>query len=283
MSDAQVTIITVCYNSMAVLPQMLASIPADVPVVFVDNASVDDQALNALAETRGAQVHTNAMNQGFGVACNQGAALVQTEFLLFLNPDAELHEGALQALIGAAAKHPEASAFNPRILDRRDRPAFRRRSKIKPRDRFEGPLPQADVEMTMLSGSAIFMRRDTFEASGGFDPAIFLYHEDDDLALRLRKIGPLVHCHAAVVSHLEGHGSVRSPKSAALKAYYMARSRVYTYAKHGHSHTQYSTLVIAITRLLYPEMLFSARKRAKNIGFFKGALSAFKDGGRNGT
>lgn len=281
MQPAQITIITVCYNSMAVLPQMLASVPAGLPVVLVDNASTDAAALNALAAQHGARVHTNGFNKGFGVACNQGASLAETEFLLFLNPDAQLHEGALQALVDTATKYPDASAFNPRILDKRNRQAFRRRSKIKPQDRFEGPLPQADVEVTVLSGSAIFVRRDTFDAVDGFDPAIFLYHEDDDLALRLRKQGPLMYCQAAIVTHLEGHGSVRSPKSAAFKAYFMARSRVYAYAKHGHKHARWNTLAIAITRLFYPEILFSARKRAKNIGFFKGAISAFKDGGRS--
>lgn len=283
MPITEVTIITVCYNSMAVLPQMLSSVPKGVPVVLVDNASTDAAALNALAAQHGARVQTNNVNKGFGVACNQGAALAETEFLLFLNPDAQLHEGTLQALLDAAENHPTSSAFNPRIMDKRNRQAFRRRSKIKSKDRFVGPLPQADVEMTVLSGSAIFVRRDSFDAVGGFDPAIFLYHEDDDLALRLREKGPLMYCHNAVVTHLEGHGSVRSPKSAAFKAYYMARSRVYAYAKHGHSNTQWSTLAFAILRLLYPEMLFSARKRAKNIGFFKGAISAFIDGGRNGT
>lgn len=283
MPITNITIVTVCYNSMAVLPQMLDSLPKGVPVVLVDNASTDAAALDVLAAQHGARVQTNDANKGFGVACNQGAALAETEFLLFLNPDAELHEGALQALLDAATKYPNASAFNPRILDKRGNQAFRRRSKIKPKDRLEGPLPQADAEMAILSGSAIFVRRAVFEAIHGFDPAIFLYHEDDDLALRLRENGPLMYCHAAIVTHLEGHGSVRSPKSAAFKAYYMARSRVYAYAKHGHRHALWTTLMVAITRLIYPENLLSARKRAKNIGFFKGALSAFNDGGRNGT
>lgn len=280
MTDAQVTIVTVTYNSDAVLGQMLDSVPPGVPVVIIDNASRDAGPVQALAERHGARVHVNAENEGFGRACNRGAALAETEFLLFLNPDAALHEGALDAFIEASAHHVSASAFNPRLLDRKGRQVFRRRSKLRPKARFDGPVPTQDAQIPSLLGSAIFLRKALFDAVGGFDPAIFLYHEDDDLALRLQEYGPLMYCHAAIVTHLEGRGSARTPQSAAFKAFFMARSRVYAYSKHGYKRAQWTTLRIATLRLLSPEILFSRRKRAKNIGFFKGAWSALKDGGR---
>lgn len=275
-----ITIITICYNSLAVLPNMLASIPIGVPVILIDNASTDSARLNALAGQYNAVVHTNDVNKGFGVACNQGAALAETDFLLFLNPDAQLHEGSLMALIDSAAKYPNASAFNPRILDEGGKQAFRRRSKIEPQNRVDGPLPKADTKMTVLSGSAIFLHRNAFDTVGGFDPSIFLYHEDDDLALRLHEIGPLMYCHSAVVTHLKGQGSVSSHRLTTFKAYHLARSRIFTYTKHGKRNVFYRTLAISCVGLLNPAILFSARKRAKNIGFFKGVNSAFKDGGR---
>ena len=274
-----ITIITVCYNSLAVLPKMLASIPIGVPVILIDNASTDSARLNALAGQYNAVVHINDVNKGFGVACNQGAALAETDFLLFLNPDAQLREGSLMALIDSAAKHPKASAFNPRILNEGGKQSFRRHSKLKPQNRVGGPLPWADTQITVLSGCAIFLHRNAFDTVGGFDPSIFLYHEDDDLALRLHGIGPLIYCHAAVVTHLEGQGSVSSHKLTEFKAYHWARSRIFTYTKHGKINVFYRTFAISCLRLLNPSMLFSARKRAKNIGFFKGVNSAFKDGG----
>jgi GT2 family glycosyltransferase len=279
---APVTIVTVTYNSAAVLPQMLASLPADVPVVLVDNASPDVQQVREMAAQHGAQLVETPENEGFGRACNRGAALAQTEFVLFLNPDAALHPAALDALVQAGADHPEASAFNPRLLDRHGKQVFRRRSKLAPHTVFSGPVPQEDAQIPTLMGSAIFVRRALFEQIGGFDPAIFLYHEDDDLALRLSRLGPLFYCHDAVVTHLEGRASARTPAAAGFKAFHMARSRVYTYTKHGHARARWTTLRMAALRLLLPEMLFSARKRAKHIGFFKGARSAFKDGGRYG-
>jgi len=176
---------------------------------------------------------------------------------------------------------PNASAFNPQILDGKGRQSFRRGSKIKPEERLKGPLPQRDTEVSVLAGSAIFCRAALFEQIGGFDRAIFMYHEDDDLSFRLREHGPIMYCHAAQVVHLSGFGSPRSPEVAAFKAYYSARSRVYTLAKYGHPRPALNTLWAALLRLMAPDTLFLRRKRAKNIGYMKGALSAWKDGGRH--
>ena len=283
MTHHDVTIITVCHNSLSVLPSMLKSIPKGVRVVLVDNASSDTEALQALAHDHGATLLLNTDNVGFGPACNQGAAKSETEFLLFLNPDTELQSGTLEALFEAAERYPTASAFNPRILDSTSRQSFRRGSKLKPKERLRGPVPTNDADVSVLAGSAIFCRKALFEQIGGFDPEIFMYHEDDDLSLRLREHGPLMYCHAAKVVHLSGHGSPRSPQVAAFKAYFSARSRVYALTKYDHPRPKLNTLTAAVFRLLSPETLFFKRKRAKHIGYLKGALSAFKDGGQHSS
>ena len=279
MLNSRVTIVTVTYNSLGVVPQMLNSLPAQTPVVLVDNASTDTDGLRALADQHGANLLLNEQNRGFGPACNQGAAQAETEFLLFLNPDASLETGALEALIEAAETYPDASAFNPRIMDRKGKQSFRRGSKIKPKERLKGPTPSTDCELPILVGSAIFCRKALFDRVGGFDPKIFMYHEDDDLALRLRDHGPLMYCHAAQIVHLSGHGSPRSPATAAFKAYYSARSRAYVLGKYGHPRLMLNTLTAALLRVIGPDTLFNKRRRAKNIGYLKGALSALKDGG----
>ena len=280
LPEAQISIITVCHNSLAVLPEMLASIPPGTPVILVDNASTDAEGLKALAEAHGARLLRSEVNRGFGIACNQGAAVAETEFLLFLNPDAALQPGALEALLAGAVAHPEASGFNPVIFDGRGRQSLRRGSKIRPKERLKGPLPEGDAELPVLVGSAIFCRRALFEQIGGFDPAIFLYHEDDDLALRLREHGPLMYCAGARVMHLSGHGAPRKPAVAEFKAYHSARSRVYVLGKYGHPRPWASTLLAAIMRVLGPDTLLNKRRRAKNLGYLRGAWSARRDGGR---
>jgi len=278
----RIGIVTVCFHSNAILPQMLASIPDGTPVVLVDNAGDGlEKDLAALASTHGATLITNSENAGFGVACNQGAAALQTEFVLFLNPDSVLSEGALDHLIEAADAYPAASAFNPRIALPCGRPQFKHRSHlIDPADKMPRGWPDGDREVPVLSGAALLVRRTAFETVGGFDPAIFLYHEDDDLTVRLCKAcGPLMFIYAAMVTHLSGESSDRSAKIAALKAWHMARSRAYATAKHGRPFARVRVLFAAFGQLLSPVVLLSKRKRAKQVAFLRGAISALSDGG----
>ena len=278
-----VTIVTVSYNSSGVLPALLDSRPKGVPTVIVDNASDDVAVTEALAGTHSSvSLISNLVNIGFGAACNRGAAVARTEFLLFLNPDAVLGEGALDTLITAAGRHPDAVGFNPKIINANGRQSFKRRSSLLPRRDWLKDLPvYEDAVVPVLAGSAIFVRKNSFDAIGGFDEEIILYHEDDDLSLRLSRIGPLMLVADAEVTHLGGSSTVRSAQVAAIKAFHMGRSRVYALAKYGRPAPWLRTVLMALGQLLSPEMLFSARKRAKYLAFLKGAWSARSDGGRS--
>jgi GT2 family glycosyltransferase len=132
----------------------------------------------------------------------------------------------------------------------------------------------------VLSGAAIFVAKERFDRVGGFDEEIFLYHEDDDLSLRLAQLGPLMHIPGAVVRHAGGRSTARTPEVAYFKAYHLARSRVFAQRKHGVPHPKARVLLQSAAQLLSPLML-SRRKRAKHLGYLAGALSALKDGGKS--
>ena len=269
-----VTIVSVTHNSTRVIGAMLASVPKGVPVVIVDNASADLDALRTLAAPHGARIVANSRNVGFGPACNQGAAEATTEFLLFLNPDARLEPDTLDALVAAARKYPDASAMNPRIVEADGSAYFKRGSVLLPRGaRLARGWPAEDRAVPVLSGAALFVRRRDFEAVDGFDPAIFLYHEDDDLSLRLKdQCGPLMFIRDAAVHHTGGASSVRSPEIAALKALHMGRSRVYAARKHGRPFAFSRALVQAMAQVIAPDAILLKRKRAKQRAFLRGVL-----------
>lgn len=83
-SDIQV--VTVAYNSLDVIGDMLSALPEGVHITIVDNASADRAALHTLAQIHGAKVVRNNMNRGFGVACNIGAADGTSKYLFFSTP-----------------------------------------------------------------------------------------------------------------------------------------------------------------------------------------------------
>ncbi|MGE0282485.1 MAG: glycosyltransferase family 2 protein [Rhizobiaceae bacterium] len=274
-----VTVVTISYNSGAVLRALLGSVPAGAPTIVVDNASTDDTP--AVARTAGAELVAMPSNQGFGRACNAGAKRAKTPFLFFVNPDALLEPGCIEALLDAAERWPKAAAFNPRIENPSGRVEFKWRSVLLPRSAWiERGAPDAETEVPALVGGAFFCRREAFEQVGGFDPAIFLYHEDDDLSIRMRqKYGPLVFVPAARARHEAGHSSGRSPDVARFKGFHMVRSRVYALAKHRRPLPWLRTFAAALGGLVAPHNLFSARRRAKYLGQVTGAWSALRDGG----
>lgn len=273
---SRTTVISVCYNSTAVLPAMLASLPAGTPVVLVDNASRDQAQLAGLADGAGAVLVRNAENLGFGAACNLGAAGAATEFLLFLNPDAALEPGALSRLEDAMDRHPAVSACNPRIIEGDGKPFFKYKSYLLPR-RLWMPKgwPDADTEVPVLSGAALFVRRRAFEQVGGFDPALFLFYEDDDISLRLaRQCGPLMFIRDASVRHAGGASTPPGGRVGALKAWHMGFSRVHAARKHHQPFARARALTRASLQAIAPTVLLSRRKRPLFLAAWRGVWHA---------
>ena len=236
MIAPRITIVTVSYNSADVLGDLLTSCPKDVPVIVVDNGSGDNAATRDLAERHGAKMIANTANEGFGRACNRGASIAKTPFILFLNPDAVLGADTLDHLLGTADANPSAVAFNPVLLNSDGTPATKRKSDLIPKSEYV-PLdvPDHDAPIYTLNGAAVMVRRGAFEAVGGFDSNIFLFFEDDDLAARLRaKGGALMLSHRALVRHIGGAAS-SGPKltTEAFKAWHMGYARLYVLRKHG--------------------------------------------------
>ena len=271
-----ISVVTVTYNSSTILPTMLASLPDDVFVVVVDNGSTDIRRTKEVAQAHGAQLIRNDQNIGFGSACNQGAGVVGTELVLFLNPDTVVVDHALDRLVRAAHLYPKASAFNPAIEGASGKPLFRRSSSIDPSAwRLPKGWPNEDREVSVLSGAALLVRRHHFESVSGFDPKIFLYHEDDDLCLRLKGCcGPLMFVRDARVIHQAGRSSGTDSATSYLKGTSMGQSRVYASLKHGKPLAFERAILGAVGEICLLPRLLSARRRSRSIGYLFGILHA---------
>lgn len=278
------SVISVCFNSSTVLESLLRTIPTSTPIILVDNGSSDLAITKSLAEAYNALLISNPINSGFGSACNQGASLCKSEFLFFINPDSTLDPSTIALLESAADTHPKASCFSPRILNSNGKDSFKRRScLLKPEQIMPRGTPLQASEVPVLSGAALFARKKAFDQIGGFDPNIFLYHEDDDISIRLREqVGQAWIIPESQVVHLSGRSSGRSAAITALKAWHMGRSLVYTTTKHRIKHAYRKALFSALRQLLSPATILSKRKFWKHRAFLQGVLSARKDQGASG-
>lgn len=276
LPNARVTIVTVSFNSTGPLSEMLNSVPEETPVVIVENGDKDLSGVRELARRPNTTLIENQTNEGFGVACNLGAASATTKYLLFLNPDALLSDDTLTKLVAASENYPHASAFNPRIEQSNGRPYFRRSSYLLPRSEWmPRGWPMADSEVPILSGAAIFVSRKNFDKVKGFDPKIFLFYEDDDLSIRLRReCGPIMFIKDASIKHIGGSSSERSPEVARLKALHKGHSRVYAAKKYGRPFARSYALLQATWQVFSPLVLVSKRKRAKQLALLRGVVQA---------
>lgn len=261
-----VAVVIVTYNSAAVLPGCLVRIPEGIRVVVVDNASTDRSA--ALAEAHGAAVLRHDRNLGFGTACNRGAAAVPGADVLFLNPDARLEPGALARLQSTLEAFPDAGAVGPLLVGADGRPALRDGSALH--DRPAGPplpLPQGPCCWPLLTGAALLVRRAAFDALGGFDEAIFLYYEDDDLSLRLRQAGwALLVEPQARVFHEPARSSPPGFTATRRRETHAARALLYVTAKHGRPLDRAQLKRKTWRRALLALLLADRRRLAKAMG-----------------
>jgi N-acetylglucosaminyl-diphospho-decaprenol L-rhamnosyltransferase len=231
----QVGLVTVTYSPGPTLEALLDSLPAassrPVTVVLADNGSTDGSVERAASRPDVRLLRTGS-NLGYGGAANAGVAVLDPaiRWLLVVNPDVVLGEGAIDGMIAAAQRYPRAGAVGPLITTPEGvvYPSARQLPSIgagighavfgwwwpsNPWTRGYRQDAAEPVERTAgwLSGSCLLLRRDAFAQVDGFDPAYFMYFEDVDLGYRLGLAGwTNVYCPSAVVTHQGGHSTERA-------------------------------------------------------------------------
>ena len=277
MTDSSnVSVITVSFQSKAALISLFPSIPENVELIVVNNSS--DSDLEGLQKIKKFKEITNLENKGFGAACNIGVREASKDFIFLINPDTILHKNCISNLINAVDEIPNASAFTPKIIGKKNKEAFKRRSVLLDKKKWLKKPPNEVSEIPVMGGAAMFLKKENYLKAGGFDENIFLYHEDDDLSMRLKEeIGPLVYYPKALINHQGGNSSSRNPYIAALKGFHMGKSRVYSMRKYNVKNYRIKCFSIAIMQLFSFEMIFSRRKRSKYYAFFRGVIDELRE------
>jgi GT2 family glycosyltransferase len=229
----------------------------DIEVFLVDNTSTpeEQERLRGIFDAREVNLVFNKSNVGFAVACNQAFSLSHGEFIFLLNPDAYVIPPCLHILREFMDDTPRAGSSSPLLywdsamtyLFPNSFPPspvqdfYRELSGVSP---FFGCLyshwgkrrnlklwrSSSPVKVKSLSGGTIMLRRSAIEEAGGlFDERFFLFYEDNDLFLRLRRAGYSLY-------FVPGAKAVHEYRHSAVKLEVMAQSRELYYEKHFHNH-----------------------------------------------
>ncbi len=291
-----ISIIIVTFNSKPFLAELLESIYApdstvSQEVIVVDNAS-DDGTAEWIDNSRfSVNVIRAGSNLGFAAANNLGIEVAGGRYLLFLNPDTVLQEDVLNQIIRFMDSHPEVGVCGPRLLNldgslqrsaRRFPNLFHEivemtyLSCFSPTNRIINSYHMADWdhhgdrEVDFLIGACLCIRKSVVnETETRFDENFFMFYEETDLCLRLKK--QKVSCwyldRPGIVHH--GGTSYSGPVVRLNRRVYKRRmdSRCYYYRQHhGRISVAILSLAFVLTGLvrlavLYPLRIAGAHSR----------------------
>ena len=220
-------------------------------VVVVDNASSDGSADELHRFGLPIHVIRNSANLGFALACNQGAALCDGKYLLFLNPDTMLFESSIDTPVDFMEEvgNKDFGMCGVQLVDTGDRvtrtcanfPSLRRFAvEAIGLNKIPG-LRGAGVHMSEWShmsdrsvdhviGAFYLTRRNVFESLKGFDERFFVYLEDIDFSFRAKQAGWKTRYLTQAQAFHAGGGTSTQVKAARL--FYSLRSRIQYSFKH---------------------------------------------------
>ena len=226
---SEIVRLLVAYNSAEALEEHARVSPPG-RTLIVDNASRDNTG--EVAAALGFEVLRLERNVGFGMGIMAGLHHLDAEFVMVMNPDVTLRADTEAELLQAVGRNPGCDLFVPRLLGGDGEVFFRHESRFEPRSRDRRP-PVGDCCVPCISGAAMLIRRAAFIEFGGFDPEIFLFFEDDDIAIRYwRARRPAVYVHDAVAEHAEGSSSGADVRAHRIKDESFGWSMMYFGARH---------------------------------------------------
>jgi GT2 family glycosyltransferase len=246
-------------------------------VLVVDNSDPEETIDIGSTADRGWRLHQASTNLGFGTACNIGAIMTTSDYLLFLNADLVLSDDACEKLCAAAESGSQIAVVGPRIygadgdieLSARSFPSLwtgalgrsslltkmlvaldRAPSGVSPALARSGPVD-------WVSGACMLIRRGAFEQVGGFDEDYWMYWEDADICRRLKDRGwGAMICIDAQAQHSTG-SSGRSEST--IRAFHASATRYYE------RHVARTAVTARLARgILHARMLITLKRHARH-------------------
>jgi N-acetylglucosaminyl-diphospho-decaprenol L-rhamnosyltransferase len=261
------SIVIVSYNTREILLNCLASIAhctGQSEVVVVDNGSSDGSVDAVRGKFPNVRTIQNPANQGYARASMLGFRATTGRYVLFLNSDTIVPVEALRRLVSFMEERPGVAACGPKLTKMEGTAqafAFGRDPTLsyllaRAFAKLGLRRPLHDWETTeiqpvdWISGACLLIRRTALDQVAGFDEHIFMYFEDNDLCLRLRRAGwQVVYNPQVTIIHTMGG----SPTNHALRSKYYYESLLYFYSKH------YSLLERSALRMMLPFYRFCFR------------------------
>jgi GT2 family glycosyltransferase len=286
-ADPTLDVVIVAYRSRELVRRCLLALqahPANVPttVFVVDNDSCDGTVELVRAAFSEVRLIANGDNLGFAVANNRAIRRGSAKYVLALNPDTRVTEGALERLVALMEQQPEVGIAGCRLeledgsLDHAAKRSFP--TPLSALGHFTGigrrsgarggiaAYRAPEVEsgpVDAVNGAFMFMRREALDEVGLFDEGYWMYMEDLDLCYRFRQAGWITWYEpGATVVHMKAgtSGKLRRPRLNYAFHYGMLRFYRKHYA-HDHGVVVNSVIYLGIVAKLVISLVRTAAQR----------------------
>jgi len=259
-----ISIIIVNYNTKEITLKCLETIliqtkDVEYEVIVVDNNS-EDGSQDAIRKNYPQIILVEAFaNLGFGKANNLGVKHASGKYLFFLNSDTLLLNNVVRIFHDFFQGHPElkiGAIGCPLINDSHENihssglfPSKKETlkstflgylsnhywEKVQNNELSKYDNLKTYIEVDYVTGAEMFISKDLFEVSGGFDPNFFMYYEESELQFRLRKTGYKSYIiNGPEIIHLI-EASDDSPGHSMKKRHIQISSFFYYYKKHSNT------------------------------------------------
>ena len=280
-----------CLDSLA---QLEYPIPQ---IIVVDNGSTDDSAVRIRAGFPGIPLLETGANLGYAGGNNVGirqALVAGAAAVCILNNDVTVEPGCLAPLLAALQSGPDVGIVTPLVTEQGD--ASRvwalgsavnwRTAEISRLHIGEAVVAwrqREPFEVEIASGAAMLVKREVFERAGLMAEDFFLYYEEVDWCLKVRRAGyRILAVPASVVWHKV---SATLGATSPIIDYYMLRNHLRLIGRHWRGIDRWRVLATTVMRNLITVAAYSVKSHhGKRIPSRDARLLALRDAalGRSG-
>jgi len=234
-----VSIVTINYNTCSVTCELLTSISrnsyANVEVIVVDNASVEDPTAALQEAYPAVKVIRSTTNRGFAGGNNLGIVEATGEYIFLVNNDTEFTDGLIEGLLEVFYAHPDAGMVSPKfhyffhkgIIEYAGYQSVDvftgRNSMIGCKEPDQGQYDQLSAT-NYAHGGGMMTRAAVLKEVGLMPEVYFLYYEEFDWCEQFKRKGyKIYYQYKSLIYHKE---SMSTGKNSPLKTYYLTRNRI---------------------------------------------------------
>jgi len=199
ISGQNLTIVIVTLKSENIIDQCIKSIDQNIPIIVVENSKNQKIKDELESKYKNLKCILSGSNLGMGAGNNVGIKAATTDYVFILNPDATLESDTLDELFKASKKLPEFTILSPINVDL-NFPNYKTNETSEDKD--------TPFQVDYVDGFSMLLNKNKFINDIYFDENFFLYLENNDLCIRIKREGGSIYIVPTAKINHEGSKTV---------------------------------------------------------------------------